>query len=161
MNAWTSLSIVSNENTAASSLPVRLSKDVARGLPGIDRALPIRMLPLMSTSTATLTGPFSSARKSTIAALPGLDDLEILLRQIGDETALPVPTTAATETRSTDERNRGGAIAVPRRLPRCAPPHGADNASDTLKDAREHHPPVMPPSHSKSLPSSKLLPFIV
>ncbi len=67
VNVCTSASIVSNENTAASSAVARLAKMWSAALRASTVRCAIRMLPLTSISTASLTGPFTSARKSTIS----------------------------------------------------------------------------------------------
>ena len=67
VNVWTSASIVSNENTAASSVLARLAKMCSAARRASTVRLAIRMLPLTSMSTAIFTGPFTSARKSMMS----------------------------------------------------------------------------------------------
>ena len=91
VNVWTSASIVSNENTAASSAVARLAKmcSAARRASAVRCA--IRMLPLTSMSTASFTGPFTSARKSTMSrGWPASTIWKSFFDEIGDEPSLAI-----------------------------------------------------------------------
>ena len=66
----------------------------------------IRMLPLTSMSTASFTGPFTSARKSTMSrGWPASTISKSFFDRSVTNRPLRSRTTAATDTMSTDERN--------------------------------------------------------
>ncbi len=99
---------VSNVKTAAWSIGLNPAKTWSATCRASTVFAPTRMLPLMSTSTASFTGPSDSDRKSRI--LRGTPPSTILKSSF-DRSLTKRPlrsrTTAATDTTSTDERKRG------------------------------------------------------
>ena len=140
VNAWTSLNIVSKENTGL-IVAAQVGEDMARGLSGVFRPLTHSHAAADINQNSHLPRAVDAgAEVENRPVLPGLDNFKIFWERAHDESSLLVANDADTATSSTEERNRGGAGCS------CvcwADPDGADNASDAPRMPESTMTPVM------------------